>query len=82
MTGGSSGGDRARAARWNQQEYEALKARLRLGLTLSRGLTLRLGLGLRLSRGLSLRLGPSLTLRLGLSLGLGLSLSLSPNPQP
>ncbi len=26
MTGGSSGGERARAARWNQQEYDALKA--------------------------------------------------------
>ena len=25
MTGGSSGGERARAARWNQQEYDTLK---------------------------------------------------------
>ena len=25
MTGGSSGNERARAARWNQQEYDALK---------------------------------------------------------
>ena len=68
MTGGSSGGERARAARWNQQEYDALKARLPLGLSL----TLRLGLSPR--RGL--------TLRLGLSLTLHLILSLIPNPKP
>ena len=49
MTGGSSGGERARAARWNQQEYDALKARLPLGLSLTLRLGLRLGLGLSLS---------------------------------
>ena len=54
MTGGSSGGERARAARWNQQEYDALKARLPLGLGLRRGLTLRLGLSLTLHLSLSL----------------------------
>ena len=50
MTGGSSGGERARAARWNQQEYDALKARLPLGLSL----TLRLGLSRSLGRSRSL----------------------------